>query len=66
MNLIIVLLILLLAAVICVYIVKQLPLDPGIKNIALLIVGVIFLIAVIAVILPLVGVNIGGPNLVTQ
>lgn len=66
MNLIIVLLILLLAAVIAIYIVKQLPLDAGIKNIALLIVGVIFLIAVIAVILPLIGVNIGGPNIITQ
>lgn len=59
MNLIIVLLILLLAAVIAIYIVRQLPLDPSIKNIALLIVGIIFLVALIAVILPLVGINVG-------
>lgn len=60
MNLIIILLVILVAAVIAIYIVKQLPLDPGIKNIALLIVGLIFLIAVIATILPLIGVNLGS------
>jgi len=58
MNLIIILLVILLAAVICIYIVNKLTLPADIKQIALIIVGVIFLIAVIAVILPLIGVQI--------
>lgn len=62
MNLIIVLLIILVAAVIAIYIVKQLPLEPGIQRIALLIVGLIFLIAVIITILPIIGVNVGNLN----
>ena len=56
MEIIITLLILLLVAVIAFYIVRLLPFDQSIKNIILLIVGVIILIALLAQILPLVGV----------
>ena len=58
MSLIIMLLVLLLACVICVYIINMLPLDGPIKQVALLIVGIVFLIMVLAIILPLVGVEL--------
>lgn len=58
MNLIIILLVILLAAVISFYIIRELTLDPKVKQIAQLIVGIIFLIALIVTILPLIGVNI--------
>jgi len=58
MNLIIVLLIILLAAVISFYIIRVLPLPTDVKNIAMIVVGVIFLIALIVTILPLMGVHI--------
>ena len=58
MNLIIVLLVILLAAVIAFYIIRELTLPQNIKNIAGLIVGVILLIALIVTLLPLIGVNI--------
>lgn len=58
MGLIIILLIILLAAAISFYIVRQLALPPEVLRIALLVLGVIFLIAVIMVVLPLIGVNV--------
>jgi hypothetical protein len=64
MNLIIVLLIILLAAVIAFYIIRVLPLPADVKNVAMIVVGVIFLIALIVTILPLIGVHI--PTTVPQ
>src|SRR5262245_32593897 len=58
MNIIVALLIILLVAVIALYIVRQLPLDQAIKNVALLVVGIICLIAVLIQVLPLVGVAV--------
>ena len=58
-EIIVTLLLIALVAVIAFYIVRMLPFDQSIKNIVMLIVGVIILIALLAQILPLVGVNIG-------
>jgi hypothetical protein len=58
MNIVIALLIILLVAVIAFYIIKILPLDQQIKNIATLVVGVIVLIALLYQLLPLVGVHL--------
>ena len=55
MNVIVTLLILLLVAVIAFYIIRLLPLDAALKNIVMLIVGVIILIALLYQLLPLVG-----------
>lgn len=62
MYIIIALLIILLAAVIAIYIVRQMPLDAGIKNIVLLIVGAIAVIAVIAVMLQFLGIAAWNPR----
>lgn len=58
MGIIITLLIILLVAVIAFYIIKMLPLDATIKNVAMLIVGVIVLIALLVQILPMAGVPV--------
>ena len=60
MDIIVALLILLLIAVIAFYIVQQLPFEAQLKNVILLIVGVIILIALLYQILPLAGVHL--PN----
>jgi len=59
MAIVITLLIILLVAVIAFYIVRLLPFDPALKNIVLLVVGVIILIVLLAQLLPLVGVPWG-------
>lgn len=58
MHIIVALLIILLVAVVALYIIRELPLDPKIKNVAILIVGIICLIAVLMQVLPLVGVDV--------
>lgn len=58
MHIIIALLIILLVAVIALYIIRQLPLDPPIQKVALIVVGIICLIAVLLQVLPLVGVDV--------
>jgi len=55
MNVVITLLIILLVAVIAFYIIRLLPFDAALKNIVMIIVGVIILIALLYQLLPLVG-----------
>lgn len=58
MGIIIALLIILVAAAIAFYIVRQMPMDTQLRNIALLVLGLIFLIAIVMVVLPLIGINV--------
>lgn len=60
MHTIIALLVILLAAVIAFYIVRAISLPADVARVAMLVLGVIFLIAVVVVVLPLIGVAI--PN----
>ena len=59
MGIIIALLVILIVAMIAFYIVRQLPLEPGLKNIILVVVGVIILIALLSQLLPLAGIDTG-------
>jgi hypothetical protein len=62
MSVIITLLIILLVAVIAFYIVNQLPFEAQLKNVIMMIVGVIILIALLYQLLPLAGVHLNLPQ----